>query len=54
MPPACFRPRSLMRPAPSTARQTTGFDAMTDLLWLAATGGLIAATLGYIRLCDGA
>jgi len=25
---------------------------MQDLLWLAIMGGLLAATLAYVRLCD--
>jgi len=25
---------------------------MQDLIWLAVLGGLFAATLAYIRLCD--
>lgn len=28
--------------------------AMTDILWLGVLGGLFAATLAYVRLCDGA
>jgi hypothetical protein len=27
---------------------------MQDLLWIAAMGGLLAATLAYVRLCDNA
>jgi len=27
---------------------------MQDLLWVAIMAGLVAATLGYVRLCDNA
>jgi len=27
---------------------------MQDLLWIALLGGLLAATLAYVRLCDNA
>ncbi|WP_423605134.1 hypothetical protein [Sphingomonas sp. MS122] len=31
-----------------------GTDPMLDLLWLAILGGLVALTLAFVRLCDGA
>ncbi len=49
-----------MPPAPNrTARRAASVApgdvfAMTDLLWLGVLGGLFAATLAYVRLCDGA
>ena len=51
----CFPPRKLTalrsRSPPDISRDT---PIMTDLLWLAALGGLFAATFAYIRLCDAA
>ncbi|WP_264757850.1 hypothetical protein [Sphingomonas cannabina] len=31
---------------------TFGIHPMQDLLWLALVGGLFAATIAYVRLCD--
>ncbi len=31
----------------------SGFP-MSDLIWLAVLGGLLLATLAFVRLCDGA
>jgi hypothetical protein len=29
-------------------------DPMQDIFWVALLGGLLAATLAYVRLCDNA
>ncbi|WP_268760328.1 hypothetical protein [Altererythrobacter sp. Root672] len=38
--------------AATIARRRTKVPPMQDLLWLAVLGGLFAATLAYVRLCD--
>ncbi|WP_157084671.1 hypothetical protein [Sphingomonas pituitosa] len=42
-------PRSRARPLPGGANQ--GPNPMTDILWLAALGGLFLLTLAFVQLC---
>jgi hypothetical protein len=43
------RPRSRARPPPGGANQ--GLNPMSDILWLAALGGLFLLTLAFVQLC---